>query len=105
MKLSSETIDFINNTLALKSAHPDFKHDHLIYSFTVSLCDAYEVDFKLVNGDDESGPYLDVVLFDDGMEVCSLEPNREKIEGEYILWDSIEDRYFTVRIEDEGTYN
>jgi hypothetical protein len=93
--------DYFNTFLAMKTRSVAFKKNSQILSHTVLLSDAYCVDFNLVNGDDEAGPYLDVILFDEGQEVQVLPPERTKIEGTYKFYDSFEKRELTLILERE----
>ena len=61
-------------------------HGEIIETFTAAFPGgSYEVDIKIVNGDDYAGPYVDAVLFEDGNEICVLEPG-DTLEGEYWFW-------------------
>ncbi len=93
------TCDYFNKFLAMKKGSPEYKRDAQIASKTILLCEGYSVDFYLVNGDDEAGPYLDVVLFDSGMEVQTLPPERTQLEGTYKFYDSVEKRELTLIIQ------
>lgn len=51
-------------------------------TITIPIPDSVlEVDIKVVNS--ESGPYVDVVLFENGHEVACLPPAYDSVEGEY----------------------
>ena len=67
----------------LSTRHRVDKYGDMIDCLTFDLGDGYEIDLKLCNGDDDAGPYIDVVLFHDGCEVSCLEPEFEELEGEY----------------------
>jgi hypothetical protein len=97
-KIDASTCDYFNRYLGMRVGSKEFKKDQQIASQTVLLCDSYSVDFNLVNGDDEAGPYLDVVLFDDGEEVQTLPPTRIQLEGTYKFYDSYEKRELTLII-------
>ena len=98
--IDAATCDYFNRFLAMKKGSPDHKRDRQIASHTVLLSDTYSVDFNLVNGDSEAGPYLDVVLFDDnGEEVQTLPPERNQLEGTYKFYDSVEKRELTLIIQ------
>lgn len=60
---------------------PSGKEDVIDY-VTFNFGNGYEVDINLVKGDPY---YINAVLFNGGHEVTSLEPNMEKMEGEYIF--------------------
>jgi hypothetical protein len=97
--IDAATCDYFNKFLAMKKGSPEFKRDRQIASKTVLLCDDYSVDFNLVNGDKEAGPYLDVVLFDGGEEVQTLPPERTQLEGTYKFYDPVEKRELTLIIQ------
>ncbi len=83
-KLPSSQIAFYNRFLAMKQGSKEYKRDCQISSATILLDNNMSVDFNLVNGNSDSGPYLDVVLFDEnGCEIESLPPFAEKMEGLY----------------------
>lgn len=68
----------------MKNGSKEYKRDSQITSATILLDNNMSVDFNLVNGNSDSGPYLDVVLFDEnGCEIESLPPFAEKMEGSY----------------------
>jgi hypothetical protein len=90
-----------NRLLKRKTGSPDYKKDAEIEKFNVALCDSYNVDFSIVNGDKESGPYLDVVLYDDDQEVQTLPASFEKLEGTYKFYDSVEGRELVLILEKE----
>jgi len=100
-KISATKCDYFNQFLAMKQGSSEHKKDSQIASHTVLLCDDYSVDLNLINGDKESGPYLDVVLFDGGEEVQTLPPSRTKLEGTYKFYDSVEKRELSFVIERE----
>lgn len=97
--IDAATCDYFNKFLAMKKGSTEHKRDAQIASKTVLLSDDYSVDFNLVNGDNEAGPYLDVVLFDGGEEVQALPPERTQFEGTYKFYDSYEKRELTLIIQ------
>lgn len=97
--IDAATCNYFNRFLAMKKGSPEHKRDAQIASKTILLSDTYFVDFNLVNGDKEAGPYLDVVLFDDGEEVQTLPPERTQLEGIYKFYDSVEKRELTLIIQ------
>lgn len=101
-KIDAATCEYFNSFLAMTSCSTGHKKNYQIASKTVLLSDNYSVDFNLVNGDDEAGPYLDVILFDDGEEVQTLPPDRTQLEGTYKFYDSVEKRELTLVIEREN---
>lgn len=58
-----------------------------------------EVDIKVVNS--ESGPYIDAVLFEGGLEVCCLEPSFEQFDGEYKFFLDEQEIVILVESNDE----
>jgi len=97
--IDAATCGYFNKFLAMKKGSTEHKRDAQIASRTILLCDDYSVDFNLVNGDKEAGPYLDVVLFDGGEEVQTLPPERNQLEGTYKFYDSVEKRDLTLIIQ------
>lgn len=95
--MDARQCDYFNRFLAMKTGAKDYKRDTVIVSATVIVGD-YTVDFNLVNGDDRSGPYLDVVLFDGADEVSALPAFAERIEGVYKLNDPESQRDIIVEI-------
>ena len=82
--IPQKTIDEMNEMLLQKSRIDGY--GELIETFTACFPGgSYEVDIKVVNGDEQSGPYVDAVLFEDGNELAVLEPG-DNICGEYWFW-------------------
>lgn len=92
--LDPMAIDLVNLDLARTSRDPD--SGELIETFTADLGDGYEVDIKIVNGDEQAGPYVDAVLFHMGCELCCLEPGFDRVDGEYIF--QTDDKKFIVEV-------
>lgn len=92
-----------NAILARRSAHVGVKHGEVIEEFDIKLFDdeELEVQFKLVNGDKECCPYLDVILWDDGVEVSVCHPGHEKLDDEFKFRDSYMGREYTLIITPE----
>jgi hypothetical protein len=93
-----------NEMLDRETAVPDAGEliDHILIDLG-SHGGTLEVDIKLCNGSDDSGPYLDCILFEEGCEIDLLAPGEGPVEGEYtfvssLLRDGI-DRSLTVEIE------
>lgn len=59
---------------------PDAGDDEVVMTYTLHFPSKIEADIKVCNSD--NGPWIDAVLFEDGSEVCVLEPGY-KILGEY----------------------
>lgn len=95
----SERLAVWNSILSLKKGSPDFLFDREISVFEVPLQDGYSADFSLVNGDKESGPYLDVVFSLDGQEVNVLPPGFEKLDGSYTLVDHSDGTTFVLSLQ------
>jgi len=83
LHLKEEIITELNKVLSLDKGSADYADDSLISRFTVALGEGFEVDIKVVNGDESAGPYVDAVLFQHGQEIYCLEPSFETIEGEF----------------------
>lgn len=78
--------------LALKVADPGYKENDQIDGMTVTVSETYEIDFNLYNGNEETGPWLDAILFDTCCEVMTLDPVHESITG----------TSFTFNVDDEN---
>ena len=52
-------------------------------TWTVTFPNDFEADIKICGSAD--GPYIDAVLFQDGIEVLTLEPTYSSVLGEYIF--------------------
>ena len=98
-KVPAERLSVWNALLLLKKASPDFLFDREISFFEVPLENDYSVDFRLVNGDKEAGPYLDVLFCLDGQEIQVLDPSFEKLDGTYIFHDHNAGLKFVVTLE------
>lgn len=100
--IDASTCNYYNRFLAMKVGSSEFKRDSQIASHTVLIQDNYSVDFNLVNGDELSGPYLDVVLFEDAIELQTLPASRTRIEGTYRFFDPTEERELVLEIRREA---
>lgn len=86
LEISKSKREEINKMLELNEAVGGKElNGVIIESFTAKVEDtSLEVDIKLV--DTEDGPYLDIILFEDGYEMYCLEPQyelNEEYEFEY----------------------
>lgn len=82
--LDTDIKAFFNKCLSSEKGVEKYKESDLIDFFTVTLPNKYEVDFKLINGDSEASPWLDVVLFDEyGNEITCLPDESYEVDGEY----------------------
>lgn len=98
IKISTQLTDSINDLLKMNESLSDCGNGEILFTFTSIIENStYEVDIKVVNSD--SGPYVDAVLFDENLEVFSLEPSFERIDGEYIF--DLEDCTITVNVEQQ----
>lgn len=93
-----------NEILRLKKAVEGTKRDEVIERFDIVLFpgdedETYEVEFKLVNGNEDSGPYLDVILWDDGQEVFVCDPSFERLDTEFWMRDSYMNKEFRIALE------
>lgn len=66
----------------------------VLHEFTANFGDGIEADIKVCNGD--SGPWIDAVLFDGGQELLVLEPEFERVLGEYTF--RLNDEIYTVEL-------
>lgn len=96
-----ERIENWNKILALKTALEDHPHDEVIEEFDIELFkgEQYVVTFKLVNGDKEAGPYLDVIFCDDGSEIQTLPAGHERLDKTYSLSDSYMCKEWDLKIQ------
>jgi hypothetical protein len=96
-----ERIEQWNKILALKTALEDHGHDLVIDEFDIDLFkgEQHVVTFKLVNGDKESGPYLDVVLWDDGTEVYVCQSGHERLDDTFFMRDSYMGKEWNLKIQ------
>jgi len=95
-KLDSTTIELFNLLLGSNVIATEYQEGGLVEKFTVTV-GAYEVDYILVNGTKDSGPWMDVIVYDnDGNEAYIFPPDREKVNGEYIF--EIDKKVFTLEI-------
>ena len=78
-KLLADLEEILQRTTGL-SDEPD-----VIETFTVWLDDGIEVDLKVCNGSEDSGPYVDAVLFHSGSEACVLEVS-DTLLGSYLFY-------------------
>jgi len=85
LPIEADTLQALDAILAKPFADDDYTNDSLIIDFTATFSGGYEVDIKVVNGDDYAGAYIDAVIFHNGQEVFCLEPAFDKLEGEYIF--------------------
>lgn len=81
VKLDRHIIDEWNKNLMKHTRVKDA--GELIDCLHFDFGDGIEVDIILVNGCEDSGPYIDAVLFDEGNEISCLEPNFECVAGQY----------------------
>ena len=93
-----------NNILSLKKAAEGTKRDEVIERFDLVLFpgdedETYVVEFKLVNGNEDSGPYLDVILWNDGSEVFVCDPSFERLDTEFFVRDSLMNKEFRIVLE------
>lgn len=67
-----------------------------IKTYTAMFAGEVEADIKVVNGD--TGPYIDAVWFDDGIEIGFLDV-RDTLLGEYIFTDKYDGAEYKVIVE------
>jgi hypothetical protein len=81
----------LDRCLALTEALKDTKETATIHTFSGKFENGFEIDLKVCNGD--TGPWIDLILFDEGTEVCADAPDPEGgLLGEFELYDG-EDTY------------
>lgn len=71
MKVEASMAQLIQHWLDVGERIPDVKED-VLQSYVEDLGDGYQVDINICNGD---GPWIDAILFKDGIEVQTLEPS------------------------------
>jgi hypothetical protein len=98
VSIRTDTLTYWNSVLSQKQGLEGKPFDQEIESFEVPLCDDYVALFKLVNGDEQSGPYLDVSLYDGDQEVQVIDPGFETLNGIYTFYDSYEKRELSLQI-------
>jgi hypothetical protein len=113
IRVTKKTLKFWRDNLTRKSWNREYPAGEVMEEISKTFGVAgtrYEVVLKLVNsepdrareslpgglGEPEGGPYLDAILFADGVEQCVLEPSREQLDGEYMFRDSVESRDIRV---------
>lgn len=113
IRVNKKTLKFWRENLARKSWNREYPAGEVMEEISKTFGVAgtrYEVVLKLVNsepdrsreaqpgclGEPEGGPYLDAILFADGVEQCVLEPSREQLDGEFMFRDSVESRDIRV---------
>lgn len=95
--VKDKTLTELNEILSLQVGSSDYAQGETIETFSTDLLgDGYEVDIKVVNGDDSAGAYIDAVLFLNGQEVYCLEPSFERLDGEYFF--EVDDNKFSIEI-------
>jgi len=102
--VDAELVSRWNRILGLKKADEGTKRDEVIERFDMELFpgdkdETYVVEFKLVNGNEDSGPYLDVILWDDGSEVFVCDPSFERLDTEFFVRDSYMNKEFRIALE------
>lgn len=114
IKITRKTAKFWRDNLARKSWNPEYPAGETMQEISKTFGIAgtkYEVLIKLVNSDRDlarevgdglgeptGGPYLDAILFADGVEQCVLPPSRVVLEGRYEFRDSVESRDIVVEV-------
>ena len=87
-ELHADVIKRMNQILNLKTGLKDTKEGHLIQKFDFSFLDQKSAEVKICNGDKESPPWIDCVLFsEEGNEISCFVSEKYNIENEFVLWD------------------
>jgi DNA-directed RNA polymerase subunit RPC12/RpoP len=81
-RIPRDRVDQLNDILSGRIDHK-VRDGEVIDKLVLDLLGGHEIDIKVVAGD--SAPYVDAVLFRDGIEVCTCEPG-ESVEGEYVFY-------------------
>ena len=74
---------------------PESSKDDVIETFSGTFKNGFEVDIKVVNGDTESGAYIDPVLFDENNNEVGLCDPSDTLLGEY-RFDVGENIYYVI---------
>lgn len=83
LTLSPDELGVLNSFLELTEGIKD--QPEILATYTVDFGNGIEADIKVVNGCEDSGPYVDPVLFRDGNEVVVIEA-ADQLDGEYVFW-------------------
>ena len=91
------TLTHYNAILADPAIVPKRKNVDVLASWTArfATCPGIEADINVVNGDDDTGPFVDAVLFDQGSEVALLDP-AHRLNGDYCF--TVNDTVFCVTV-------
>lgn len=93
--IPNQKVEQIDQFLKQNSAVPDCGACEVLETITIPIQNTpLEVDLKVVNSD--SGPYLDVVLYENGNEIATLPPGYDSIKGEYTFDIDGEEIWITV---------
>lgn len=116
IRVTKKTLKFWRDNLCRRSWNTEWPAGEVIQEVAKTFGVAgtrYEVALKLVNsepdrareageggglGEPPGGPYLDAILFADGVEQCVLPPEREQLDGEYVFRDSVMNRDIRVLV-------
>ena len=78
------SLEIAEAMLSSEEAVKGYREGDTLCVFPVDFGNGVEADIKICNGN--MGPWVDAVLFDNGQEVCVLEPSFDPdITGEYIF--------------------
>lgn len=102
LKLPQSEINYCNSLLAMRVGDPKQKYNETVTCLTAKFSDGCEVDIKVVNGNEECGPWLDVILFDDqGWEITALPPEGESVVGEFDFYVELDGKKMLYHLEIE----
>ncbi len=99
---SKEKLESLNKLLE-QTRRVDDEPKDIIETFTVKFKDGREADIKVVNGSEDSGPYIDAVLFEDGQEIAVCEPVFDELDGDYHFFLAEHHYWVKVTIDEKET--
>jgi hypothetical protein len=82
MRVPKQQLDYLNAILKGETPY-ETKDGECIHTFTFGLSRGWEADIKLVAGDPT--PYVEAVLFCEGVEHARQMPRFDHIDGEYVF--------------------
>lgn len=99
--IPADDLDCLNGLLKqTKWVQGASDRDQIIHVVSVAFSESpdWEADIQVVNS--ASGPYVDPVLFHDGVEVCALDV-RDQLDGDYVF--AAADKTFAVAVRCDAT--
>ncbi len=93
IKVDKSELEFCNLLIQENKYREDT--EEVPYTYTCKFLNGIEADIKVVNAD---SPYIDAILFDEnGFELSVLEPEFERLDGQYIFY--LDKDMYTVTVE------